>query len=156
MRVHKVFKRMISSSNFLAIAQLVVLARKDPWTASPFSSLLDPLPWLALCSPYELFLRKVNTRKESSMSKCLTSFKVSPSLTRPQSSSRNARGGSRGWWEGKRVFLLIFPPFHHTLAPLRKDRERDDWGRVRVPHVNWAFTVSICYCHSFKRCSFFN
>ena len=34
---------MISSSNFVEIARLVVLARKDPGTTSPFSSLLDPL-----------------------------------------------------------------------------------------------------------------
>ena len=34
---------MISSSNFVAIAQLVVLARKDPGTTSPFSSLLYPV-----------------------------------------------------------------------------------------------------------------
>ena len=32
---------MISSSNFVAISRLVVLARKDPGTTSPFSSLLD-------------------------------------------------------------------------------------------------------------------
>ena len=32
---------MISSSNFVAIARLVVLARKDPGTTSPFPSLLD-------------------------------------------------------------------------------------------------------------------
>ena len=32
---------MISSSNFVAIARLVVLARKDPGTTSPFFSLLD-------------------------------------------------------------------------------------------------------------------
>ena len=44
MWVHKVFKGMISSSNFVEIARLVVLARKDPGTTSPFSSLLDPLP----------------------------------------------------------------------------------------------------------------
>ena len=31
----------MSSSNFAAIARLVVLARKDPRTTSPFSSLLD-------------------------------------------------------------------------------------------------------------------
>ena len=37
-------KGMISSSNFVEIARLVVLARKDPGTTSPFSSLLDPLP----------------------------------------------------------------------------------------------------------------
>ena len=30
-----------SSSNFVAIARLVVLARKDPRTTRPFSSLLD-------------------------------------------------------------------------------------------------------------------
>ena len=36
-------KGMISSSNFVEIARLVVLARKNPGT-SPFSSLLDPLP----------------------------------------------------------------------------------------------------------------
>jgi len=32
---------MISSSNFVAIARVFVLARKDPGTTSPFSSLLD-------------------------------------------------------------------------------------------------------------------
>ena len=42
--VFKVFKGMISFSNFVEIARLVVLARKDPGTTSPFSSLLDPLP----------------------------------------------------------------------------------------------------------------
>ena len=31
----------MSSSNFAAIARLVVLARKDPRTTSPFSNLLD-------------------------------------------------------------------------------------------------------------------
>ena len=41
MWVHKFFKRMISSSNFVGIARLVVLARKDPGTTSPFSSFLD-------------------------------------------------------------------------------------------------------------------
>ena len=44
MWVYKVFKRMISFSNFVAFVQLVILARKDPGTRSPFSSLLDPLP----------------------------------------------------------------------------------------------------------------
>ena len=34
---------MISSSNFVAITRLVVMARKDPGTTSPFYSLLDPL-----------------------------------------------------------------------------------------------------------------
>ena len=49
-------------------------------------------------------------------------------LTRPQSSSRNARGGSKGGkGGGKGAFLLPITP----LVPLRRDRERDDWGRVR-------------------------
>ena len=34
---------MISSSNFVAIALLIILARKDPGTTSPFSSLLHPV-----------------------------------------------------------------------------------------------------------------
>ena len=49
-------------------------------------------------------------------------------LTRPQSSSRNARG-SRGWWEGKReedslslAFLLPITP----RATKERQRERDD------------------------------
>ena len=41
--VYKFFKRMISSSNFVATARLIVLARKDPGTTSPFSSLLGPV-----------------------------------------------------------------------------------------------------------------
>ena len=51
----------------------------------------------------------------------------SQSLTRPQSSSRNARGGSRGWWEGKRKedSLPRFPPSHHTpRATKERQRER--------------------------------
>ena len=32
---------MISSSNFVATALLIILARKDPGTTSPFSSPLD-------------------------------------------------------------------------------------------------------------------
>ena len=38
-------------------------------------------------------------------------------LTRPQSSSRNTRDGSRGWWEGKgrRLSLSRFPSSHHPL-----------------------------------------
>ena len=50
---------MISSSNFEAIARLVVLARKDPGTTSPFSSLVDPLSQLT-CTMFSLraFLRK--------------------------------------------------------------------------------------------------
>ena len=58
--VHKFFKRMISSPNFVGIARLVVLARKDPGTTSPFSSLLD-LHFVLTAG----FLRKVNIRKES-------------------------------------------------------------------------------------------
>ena len=50
-------------------------------------------------------------------------------LTHPQSSSHNAHGRSRGWWEGRReeestslslTFLLPITP----LAPLRRDREK--------------------------------
>ena len=41
--VYKFFKRMISSSNFVATARLIVLVRKDPGTTSPFSSLLGPV-----------------------------------------------------------------------------------------------------------------
>jgi len=39
--------------------------------------------------------------------------------TRPQSSSCNVRGGSRGWWEGKReedLFLPRFPPRNTHLG----------------------------------------
>ena len=41
-------------------------------------------------------------------------------LTRPQSSSRNARGESRGWWD------------HNSRATeeRQRERERDDCGRV--------------------------
>ena len=49
------------------------------------------------------------------------------SLTRPQSSSPNARVESRGWWEGKREedSLTRFPPSHHThRATKEKERER--------------------------------
>ena len=75
MWVHKVFKGMISSSNFVEIARLVVLVRKDPGTTSPFSSLLDPLPW-STCTLFSLwaFLRKVNIRKESSIDKVPNKF----------------------------------------------------------------------------------
>ena len=53
MWVHKFFKRMISSSNFVAIARL---ARKGTRTTSPFSSLLlIHSPCLALCSHCGLF-----------------------------------------------------------------------------------------------------
>ena len=49
---------MISSSNFVAIAQLVVLARKDPRTASPFSSLLDPVTLTCTLFPLRAFFKK--------------------------------------------------------------------------------------------------
>ena len=77
MWVLKFFKRMISSSNFVAIAQLVVLARKDPGTTSPFSSLLHPV--ILTCTLFSLgaFLRKVNTLKESSIGTCPTSSLLS-------------------------------------------------------------------------------
>ena len=55
-------------------------------------------------------------------------------LTRPQSSWRDARGGSRGWsegnWEEESLFLAFLLPIT-SLAPPRRDREKDDWGRVR-------------------------
>ena len=54
-------------------------------------------------------------------------------LTRPQSSSRNTRDGSRGWSEGKgkKTLSASLSFFPSPLTPLRRDRERDDWGRVR-------------------------
>ena len=79
--------------------------------------------------------KKVNIREaRSSISKCPTSFKVGPSLTPPQSSSR----WSRGWWKGKRVSLPLFRPSRHNPRATKerqRERERDDLGRVRVPHV---------------------
>ena len=43
MCVHSSFKRMISPSNFATtIALLFFLARKDPGTACPFASFIDP------------------------------------------------------------------------------------------------------------------
>ena len=74
------FKRMISSSNFVAIARLVVLVLKDPWTTSPFLSLLAPVT--LTCTLFSLWAWwKVNIKKESSIGTCPTSFislKVSP------------------------------------------------------------------------------
>ena len=71
--VYKFFKRMISSSNFVAIAQLVVLARKDPGTTSPFSSVFGPVT--LTCIFFSLrALRKVNTKNESSIATCPTSL----------------------------------------------------------------------------------
>ena len=64
MWVHKFIKRMISSSNFVAIAQLVFLARKDPRTASPFSSFLDPVTLTCTLFPLRAFLRKMNIRNK--------------------------------------------------------------------------------------------
>ena len=82
MWVHKFFKRMISSSNFVAIARLVVLARKDPRTASLFSSLLDPVTLTCTLFPLRAFLRKMNKSKKSSIGACpIMNFKVSPSFT---------------------------------------------------------------------------
>ena len=72
--VHKFFKRMISSSNFVAIARLVVLARKDPGTTSPFSSLLDPVTLTCTLFSLRAFLRKRNIRKESSIGTCPTTL----------------------------------------------------------------------------------
>ena len=70
MWVHKFFKRMISSSRFVAIARLVVLARKDPRTTSPFSSHLDPVTLTCTLFSLQAFLRKMNIRKESSIGTC--------------------------------------------------------------------------------------
>ena len=73
LQVYKFFKRMISYSNFVAIAQLVVLVRKDPGTTSPFSSLLGPVT--LTCIFFSLRdLRKVNTRNKSSIGTCPTSL----------------------------------------------------------------------------------
>ena len=79
MRVYKFFKRMTSSSNFVAIAQLVVLARKDPGTTSPFSSLLGPVTLTCILLSLRA-LRKVNTRNESSIGTCPTSLLSALSL----------------------------------------------------------------------------
>ena len=75
MWVHKVFKGMISTSNFVGIARLVVKARKDPGTTSPFSSVLDPLPQ-STCTLFSLraFLRKVNIRKKNPIDKVPNKF----------------------------------------------------------------------------------
>ena len=73
LQVYKFFKRMISYSNFVAIAQLVVLVRKDPGTTSPFSSLLGLVT--LTCIFFSLRdLRKVNTRNKSSIGTCPTSL----------------------------------------------------------------------------------
>ena len=83
MWMHKLFKRMSSSSNFVAIALLIILARKVPGTASPFSSLLDPVNLTPTLFSLRAFLRKVNIRKKSSIGTCPTS-----SLSRFLSPSR--------------------------------------------------------------------
>ena len=49
---------MISSSNFVAIARLVVLARKDRRTTSPFSSLLDPFTLTCTLFSLRAFFKK--------------------------------------------------------------------------------------------------
>ena len=61
------------------------------------------------------------------------------SLTRPQSSLPNALVESRGWWEGKREedSRTRFPHSNHThRATKEKERERDDWGRVRFFQIS--------------------
>ena len=68
---------MISSSNFVEIVRLIVLARKDPGTTSPFYSLLD-LHFVLT----EAFFTK-GEYKEGKFyrhmpNKFVTSFKVSP------------------------------------------------------------------------------
>ena len=65
---------MISSSNFVAIARLVILARKDPGTTSLFSSLLHPVTLTCTLFSRRAFLRNVNIRKETSIGTCPTSF----------------------------------------------------------------------------------
>ena len=77
LQVYKFFKRMISSSNFVAIAQLVALARKDPGTTSPFSSLLHPVILTYTLFSLGDFLRKVNILKESCIRTCPTSSLLS-------------------------------------------------------------------------------
>ena len=72
---------MISFSNFVATARVVVLARKDPGTTSPFSSFLDPVNLTRALFSLRAVLRKVNIRKESSIArhmpnKFVISFKV--------------------------------------------------------------------------------
>ena len=72
MQANNSFKRIISSPNFVAIALLVGLARKDPGTTSPFSSLL--YPDILTCTLFSWrALRNVNIRKEF-----IISFNVSP------------------------------------------------------------------------------
>ena len=57
-------------------------------------------------------------------SKALVAFiaKDMQCVTHPQSPTRDARGGSRGWWEGRRGedSLLCFPPSHHTPSATRR------------------------------------
>ena len=80
MWVHNSFKRIISSSNFVAIALLVVLARKDPGTTSPFSSLLDPVTLTCTLFSWPLAGFEKCEYKEGKFNrhKFVISFKVSP------------------------------------------------------------------------------
>ena len=55
---------MISSLNFVAIARLVVLARQDPGTTSPFSSLFDPVALTCALFSLRAFLIKKGESKE--------------------------------------------------------------------------------------------
>ena len=66
-------KRIISSSNFVAIAWLVVLVMRDPGTTGPLSSLLYRVT--LTCIVRTLWaLREVNVRKPSSIGTCPTSL----------------------------------------------------------------------------------
>ena len=56
--VHNFFKWMTPTSNFVGIARLVVLARKDPGTTSPFSSLLDPVSKTCILLSHEILSAK--------------------------------------------------------------------------------------------------
>ena len=74
---------MISSSNFVAIARLVVLARKDPVATSLFSSLLDPVTLTCTLFSLRAFFKK-GEYKEGKFyrhvpKKIIMSFKVNPS-----------------------------------------------------------------------------
>ena len=69
---------MISSSNFVAIARLVVLARKDPGTTSPFSSLLD-LHFVLTAGFFKKDEYKEGKFHRHMPNEFVMSFKVSPS-----------------------------------------------------------------------------
>ena len=82
-------------------------------------------------------------------------FNSLSTLTRPQSSSHNAPGGSRGWWKGKRSLSLAFVLAITPLAPLRRDRERR-LGTSQLPTI-WTYGTGLnagCIFH--KKNSFTN